>query len=580
MSRAEARDFDDNQLIKEQSEPIDIQMDATLVDYNKFLSDSQNELKVSPEPLAYLKHRGISIETARQLGLGYNPRWSSPKPVMVGSNPPTSKCLIFPTSRTSYIVLNIDQTALDNYRMVNMRSTDVFNKKSLHGNAPVYIVLSVLDALSICEVGGEACALGSANGVNRLLGLFDNERPTVPLLLSLNNDEAGKNAQKKLKDELKERKIAFTEVDISGGVKTPNAHLMQKRSVFKSVINSEKVITFRAELDVSRAAYLETSSKYRLNAFMAEIAERAYIPVISTGFAKLDAALGGGLHPGMYIIGAISSIGKTTFIIQSADQIAQNGHDVIIISLEMSRFELMAKSISRHTYYNSGGDKRNAKTTRDIMGGKWRINSSKERELVERSIKDYYEYSHRIYIYEGVGNVGMPEIRNIVEKHIQLTGNLPVVIIDYLQIIAPHNERASDKQIVDRAVLDLKKLSRDKNIPIIAISSFNRDNYNSPVNMASFKESGAVEYSSDILLGMQFAGMDELAKSSEKRSEMTSNIEDKKRADPRKIELKILKNRNGQIGVRLSYDYLPKFNTFIETDEPVSGKLSGELRKL
>lgn len=48
-------------------------------------------------------------------------------------------------------------------------------------------------------------------------------------------------------------------------------------------------------------------------------------------------------------MGAISSLGKTTLILQIADQIAQNGKDVLIFSLEMAKAELMAKSISRHT---------------------------------------------------------------------------------------------------------------------------------------------------------------------------------------------------------------------------------------
>src|SRR5699024_5813442 len=86
-------------------------------------------------------------------------------------------------------------------------------------------------------------------------------------------------------------------------------------------------------------------------------------------------------------------------------------------------------------------------------------------------------------------------------------GNKPVVVIDYLQILQPKDPRASDKQNTDWAVLDLKKISRAYNIPIIGISSFNRDNYKEAVNMASFKESGAIEYSSDVLIGLQLKGI-------------------------------------------------------------------------
>jgi len=170
------------------------------------------------------------------------------------------------------------------------------------------------------------------------------------------------------------------------------------------------------------------------------------------------------------------------------------------------------------------------------------------------------------------------QIRQEIQKHIAFTGCSPVVIIDYLQIIAPHDIRATDKQNIDKAVLELKRISRDKDIPVIAVSSFNRENYTAPVNMSSFKESGAVEYSSDVLIGLQLAGMDELSQSESKRSETIQRIDEmkatSKTTDPRKAQLKILKNRNGKIGISLYYNYFPAFNSFLET-----GLLNGTLNE-
>lgn len=79
-----------------------------------------------------------------------------------------------------------------------------------------------------------------------------------------------------------------------------------------------------------------------------------------------------------------------------------------------------------------------------------------------------------------------------------------------MQILAPCNEIASDKQNKDNAVLELRRISRDYKTPIIAISSFNRDNYNSVASMTAFKESGIIEYSSDVLIALQPQGMKEL----------------------------------------------------------------------
>ena len=52
-------------------------------------------------------------------------------------------------------------------------------------------------------------------------------------------------------------------------------------------------------------------------------------------------------------------------------------------------------------------------------------------------------------------------------------------------------------------MMELKRLSRDYKLPLIGISSFNRDSYTEAVSMKSFKESGAIEYSSDVLMGLQ-----------------------------------------------------------------------------
>ena len=69
---------------------------------------------------------------------------------------------------------------------------------------------------------------------------------------------------------------------------------------------------------------------------------------VKTGFYQFD-RLAGGLYPGLYVIGAISSLGKTTFVQQLADNVAAAGKPVLFFSLEMSMLELASKSISRKT---------------------------------------------------------------------------------------------------------------------------------------------------------------------------------------------------------------------------------------
>jgi len=136
-------------------------------------------------------------------------------------------------------------------------------------------------------------------------------------------------------------------------------------------------------------------------------------------------------------------------------------------------------------------------------------------------------------------------------------------------------------------VLELKRISRDYKIPVIGISSFNRDNYTAPVNMAAFKESGAIEYSSDTLIGLQYAGMDyqegEADKTREKRIRELNKENERAAREGRgvEIELKILKNRNGARGTSDPLTFYPMFNTFIEHSEEFTDEegLYGKVRR-
>ena len=305
---------------------------------------------------------------------------------------------------------------------------------------------------------------------------------------------------------------------------------------------------------------------YRLKNFFEVVKKNREGAAISTGFSNLDDVLDGGFYPGLYFLGANSSTGKTSMLLQIADNIAQAGHEVLYFSLEMSANELIAKSISRLSLIydmEKNHSNNNAKSTRDILLGHYDENDI----LLSEAVKQYAEYGKNLYINEGVGDIGVNFIKAKTNDFINFTGRQPVVIIDYLQILAPYDKKLSDKQNVDVNTLELKRLSRDCDIPILGISSFNRENYKNPVSMASFKESGAIEYSSDVLIGMQYNGWD--YKGDEKDSERTIRLrgisqamsESANKGLPQEIQIKILKNRNGRRKDVL-FEFSPKFNYF------------------
>lgn len=514
----------------------------------------------------YLAGRGLTSDTMKRFSLGYD------------------------AGRGAVVIPYNRQASCYGWRLVNpmpgQHAHDnpagvqkvLFNGAALAGLEPCFVVESPLCAISLMQVGAPAAvALGGTNA--RLLErAIDEHRLSAPLILALDNDEPGKRAQEQLANILSGKGAVFMDSAVMGEYKDPNEALQKEPEALASRVAwaleecAERVAKGEREHE---AEYQAESAAGCIDAFMDGIAESASTPPVPTGFVGLDSLLDGGLYEGLYTVGAISSLGKTSFVLQLCDQIAQGGKDVLFFSLEMGKFELIAKSISRTTYQlakERGLAAMNAKTTRGILSGKRyeRYNQS-ELELIAAAVERYKErVSGRIWFVEGVGNIGTAEVRERVERHISATGRKPVVVIDYLQILAAADVHASDKQATDRNVLELKRLSRDHKLTVIGISSLNRENYTEPINTTAFKESGAIEYGSDCLIGLQYMGMEwqegENDKARLKRVRELQNENDSKakRGEAIDIEIKIMKNRNGSRGHSDPLKFWPMFNTFQE----------------
>lgn len=559
------------------------------------LQDYTKEFKMWASNLGasdYLTSRGITEETAKRFMLGYDMNCR----LFGGSIP----ALIIPTSKYSYVARNISLNAEKENRYRKVAASQLFNIKAFESDRPVFIVEGELDAITIEQAGFKAVALGSTGNVERLIKYFETARPKNFLLLALDNDERGQAAQTKLKAGLINLQVRSYDVAIYGACKDANEFYRADAEAFTEALRQAE-----ATEQIAKAAELEnyrsTFAGNKLAGFCEHIQQQGLYNPISTGFKSLDTVLGGGLYAGLYVIGAVSSLGKTSFCVQLADQIAQQSaktfeewqqkadnkelwdtaplpaapipNDVLFFSLEMGEDELIAKSLSRCTMQESlrkHNNTRYAKTTQSILSGKrWENFSNIEYETLYNAMAIYEKYAQYIKIVEAMGDVGVNQVREIVQRHTTLTGRPPIVIIDYLQILAPTLDRGTDKQNTDRAVLELKKISRDFKTPVIAISSFNRENYTEPVRMNSFKESGAVEYSSDILLGLQLEGMDYIKGEKDKERQVRIgelieyNLLEAKEGRAEHLELKVLKNRNGTRGTA-ALDFFPMFNAFTE----------------
>lgn len=537
----------------------------------------------------YLKGRGISEAVQKRFMVGFVPEWISPQAVKTtldrGGDPsriPASPRCIIPTGKGSYIARDTRSSLTEDqkrYSKQKQGGTQLFNLKALDRSEAVFVTEGEIDAMSIEEAGGAAVGLGSTSMIRSFVSYLQSSYKGQVLILALDNDEPGRAAQRQLSEALQNLDILYIDGTLytQKTFKDPNEALMNDSKGFRQTI-----AYLQAEaLKMTREGSMKEYRASELLDYFRNIEDQPEGLEAKTGFTSLDKKLQGGLHEGLYIIGAISSLGKTTFTLQLADQIASNGQDVLFFSLEMSRFELMAKSISRNSYIVAGSQKDRdghflARDTAQIMNNRrYKHYSTRERETINEAIKLYSLQAENLYIYEGRykgERLTVQHIKEIAKKHRETTGNTPIVFVDYLQIIAPADVRASDKQNTDTAVFELKELSRELSTAVFAISSFNRDNYTEPVNMASFKESGAVEYSSDVLFGLQYAGMDYQAGEGEKARagrlrDLTKEVyRRKENKEPVEVELKCLKFRNGyQFTIR--FEMIPAFNHFAEVEE-------------
>lgn len=515
----------------------------------------------------YFNKRGITPDSIERFNLGFDPAYGE----NVGRH--TWEAIIIPTSETTYEVRNTKEdpnskTGGGN-RYRKHGSNQIFNSIALQEETekPIFICEGIIDAISIIQSGGQAIGLGGAVNYRTVLGILEKTRPAQPLVLLLDSDETGKKATDEFAAKLTDMKIPFIRPeDVVGNYHDPNDRYLQDPDGLKEAIT--KVYQEAAELpdpnEGVKYEYLATSAGKSISALMDAIQINANRPRLSTGFKAIDEALDGGLYTGLYFIGAISSLGKTTLTLQIADNLAQQGRDVLFFTLEQSKYDLMTKSISRETFFacrNKGLNTSNAKTNLGIWDGRrWENYSATERDVINDAIKTYESYAHHIFYYEGIGSISVDFIREKVVDHIRLTGNkFPIVMIDYLQILkaCAGDERATDKQVVDHNVTALKQLSRDLDIPIVAVSSLNRANYSETINMAAFKESGAIEYGSDVLIGLQLTGA----------GGSNFDVTKAKAENPRRIDFCILKNRNGKVtadGVKMTF--YPMFNCFMDAN--------------
>lgn len=297
---------------------------------------------------------------------------------------------------------------------------------------------------------------------------------------------------------------------------------------------------------------------YFTERFSRDVSARAKHIGLGTGFRSLDESLGH-LGRGLYVVGAASGMGKTTFVHQICAQVAAAGGTAYFISYEMTAAELVSKSLSRMTK-TIGTEPLTAAQIRDGTSN----------DGLDEAVKAYAAtVGNRVRLK--VVEPGVPftvdDIWRYVETATARDDGKKIVAVDYLQLInrGDGDERKTTKDFVDGCVNALKALSTKADVPIFLVSTINRQNYMNLIDFESFKESSMIEASADVVLGLQPS----ILRSETFRSNGDVNAKRKVLAEakeriPREVELTCLKNRAGVASFTQEFEYDPRYDLFVE----------------
>lgn len=545
--------------------------------HKRYIEESRARLQGAPEAMAYLHARGFNDGEIEAFGFGYDPEaggakdgrgeWCKRGRIVI----PWKGCDYYHVDRST------DEGAKERKytkpKADEVGAQPVAWKGALDGEC-CFVVEGLLDAYAVEAMGYNAVPL-AGTGYEKTLQAVSTKGYEGVLVLMLDGDEAGKASQVKAAELCDVLKLAHIEADFSAdtGAKDACEALAADRSkatqalnfIAAEAVNHARELGERRTREAMAALKMQDPAEIAADIFNCKGTE---VPV-STGFSSLDNVTNGGLRSGLVVQGATSSAGKTTFVVQVADQIAAQGRPVLFVTIEQSGREIVAKSLSRMM------------AQRGYTGiGLWEMSDTRYRnrwpeqktQVLFDAMSDYMEQVTPNLVVMAADE--QPTVKQIEAAAYAIAvdrGVSPVVFVDYLQLLAPPTDHSTDKQAADYNVSQLRRMARDLKTPVWVISSLNRTSYSGVIEMESFKESGGIEYGADLLLGLQPYNMKEKmregkGKGKDAQEARAKDLVTEYRAKVvRESEIVVLKNRNGYIPSRtLPFTYDAASSLFTE----------------
>ena len=208
---------------------------------------------------------------------------------------------------------------------------------------------------------------------------------------------------------------------------------------------------------------------------------------VPTGYDELD-RIGGGLQPGLIILAARPSVGKTTFALNIARNVANSKFIVLIFSLEMTKKQLIRKLLAMEAnidskYFNNAGEINDTQWTR-----------------LSHALGSLHEAG--IYLDDTSG-LKASEIMVKSRRFKSLHPELKMIIIDYLQLIAPENNYGTTNDKISDTSKIVKLVAKELDLPVVALSQLSRSletrKDKTPI-LADLRDSGSLEQDADVVM--------------------------------------------------------------------------------
>lgn len=203
-----------------------------------------------------------------------------------------------------------------------------------------------------------------------------------------------------------------------------------------------------------------------------------------TGFTQLDNITSGLNKSDLIIIAARPGMGKTSFAMNIAKNVAKSGEkDVVIFNLEMSKEQLATRMLSTEARVESGS----------LRNG--RIQTDQWTRLATAA-----GYLSILPMF--IDDTASMTVQQMKAK-LRRVKNLGLIIIDYLQLMASSSHSDNRVTVITEITRQLKVMAKELNVPVILLSQLSRavESRNDKRPMLSdLRESGSIEQDADIVL--------------------------------------------------------------------------------